>query len=310
MAFLPLAPVTPPEPRARRYNLLTLANGPLEYAQAPGSFGVDDPGEPLRLAGGVTYQANGCGVTREYPMVCGPDDSPGESPGSTDKTFDPEVPFTENDPFVVYATLQCGSAGRTAAQMRERTLRRFYDGEPTGVERGLARLMAAAGGPELLSPDPTNIVDVVGALEQWIYGLQDVDLTGGGTTEGVSYGYQAYIHAPPRVAAYAGDAHLVEDDRDGNGPYKRTPLGSIWVFGGGYNGAAPGEADQTPGVDYIYITGQVTVWRDPDVQMPDLRQTFNRGQNQWLGLAERTYAVGYDCHVASAGFEFGAGVSI
>jgi hypothetical protein len=170
--------------------------------------------------------------------------------------------------------------------MRERTLRRFYDGEPTGVERGLARIMAAAGGPELLSPDPTNIVDVVGTLEQWIYGLQDVDLAGGGTTEGVSYGYQAYIHAPPRVAAYAGDAHLVEDDRDGNGPFKRTPLGSIWVFGGGYNGAPPGEADQTPGVDYIYVTGQVTVWRDPDVQIPDLRQTFSRGQNQWPRRAD------------------------
>jgi len=166
------------------------------------------------------------------------------------------------------------------------------------------------GRPELLSPDPTNIVDVVSTLERWIYGLQDVDVAGGGTTEGVSYGYQAYIHAPSGIAAYAGDAHLVEDDRDGNGPFKRTPLGSIWVFGGGYNGAAPGEADQTPGVDFIYVTGQVTVWRDPDVQTPPERQTFNRSQNQWMGLAERTYVVGFDCHVAAAGFESGAGVSV
>jgi hypothetical protein len=52
------------------------------------------------------------------------------------------------------------------------------------------------------------------------------------------------------------------------------------------------------------------VWRDPDVQMPPERQTFNRGQNQWLGLAERTYVVGFDCHVAAAGFEYGAGVSV
>jgi hypothetical protein len=307
MAFLPLAPVTPPEPRARRYNLLTLANGPIEYVRLPGTLDEFDPGEPLRIAGGLTYQPNGCGVTREYPMVCGPDD---ESPDLTDKTFDFEVPFTENEPFVVYATLQCGSVGRTAAQMQERTLRKYYDGEPTGVERGLARTMAAAGGPELLSPDPTNIIDVIGTLEQWIYGLQDMDLAGGGTTEGVSYGYQAYIHATPRVAAYASDAHMIIDDRDGRGPFKRTQLGSIWVFGGGYNGAAPGEADPVAGVDHIYVTGQVTVWRDPDVQVPPLRQTFNRGQNQWLGLAERAYVVGFDCHVASTAFDYPGGVSV
>lgn len=308
MAFLPLAPVTPPEPRARRYNLLTLANGPLEYARQPGALGAEDPGEPLRLAGGVTYQANGCGVTYEYPMICGPDESPGDIPN--EKTFDLEVPFTENEPFVVYATLQCGSAGRTAEQMRERTLRRFYDGEPTGVERGLARIMAAAGGPELLAPDPTSIVSVISTLEQWIYGLQDMDLAGGGTTEGVSYGYQAYIHATPRVAAFASDAHLIIDDRDGRGPYKRTDLGSVWVFGGGYDGAAPGTVDQTPGIDYLYVTGQVTVWRDADVEVPPMRQTFDRGQNQWFGLAERAYAVGFDCHVAAVGFDYLGGASL
>lgn len=301
MAFLPLAPVTPPEPRARRYNLLTLANGPIEYARLPGTLGEDDPGEPIRLAGGLTYQANGCGTTHEYPMVCGPDD---ESPDLTDKNFDFEVPFTDAEPFVVYATLQCGTAGRTAEQMLERTLRRFADGEPTGVERGMARLLAASGAPLLDVPDTTDIRSVISTLEQWIYGVQDMALVGGGTTEGVSYGYQAYIHATPRVAAYASDAHMIVDDRDARGPFKRTELGSIWVFGGGYNGAGPGDALPDDGIDHIYVTGQVTIWRDHDVQTPPLRQTLDRGTNQWLGLAERAYVLSFDCHAAAVQFDW------
>ncbi|HEX6872901.1 MAG TPA: hypothetical protein VF163_17530, partial [Micromonosporaceae bacterium] len=202
-----------------------------------------------------------------------------------------------------------GSAGRTAEQARERTIRRFHDGEATGVEKGLARVMAAAGAPLLEAPDPTSIVSVIATLEQWIYGVQDVALAAGGTTEGVSYGYQAYIHATPRVNAYASDAHLIVDDRDARGPFKRTELGSIWVFGGGYNGAAPGEAEPAAGVDAIYITGQVTVWRDFDVQTAPMRQVFDRSANQWLGLAERTYVVGFDCHIAAADFVYDESVS-
>ena len=60
------------------------------------------------------------------------------------------------------------------------------------------------------------------------------------------------------------------------------------------------------GTDAIYITGQVTIWRDPEIQMPPLEQTFDRTANQWRGLAERAYAAAYDCGAAAAPFEYGA----
>lgn len=306
MTFIPFAPVPAPVPQAERYRLLTVANGPIEtYTEVRVDRVTGARTEvqvPVRVYGGVTYEPTFCGVTHDYPVVCGPDDSPGESPSEFEKIFDPLGAFPEAEPFVVYSTLQCGSTGHPdmAAWMREKTLLRFAAGEPSGVERNVARLLAASGAPTLTVPDPTSIVSVLGTLEQWLYGVQDM-LTDTGSTEGIQYNFRGYIHATPRVAAYAGDAHLVEQA----GAYKLTPLGSVWVFGGGYSGALPGTVEADPGVDAIYATGQVTIWRDQDILMPDLEQTFDRATNQWRGLAERAYAVSFDCGVAAAPFEYG-----
>jgi hypothetical protein len=164
-----------------------------------------------------------------------------------------------------------------------------------------AILAATPGVPTLTPPDPSDIVSVLATAEQWMYGVQDV-LSDLGPVEGLGYNYRAYVHATPRVAAYAADKHLVEQ----SGIYKLTPLGSVWVFGGGYSGALPGAAAAVDGTDAIYITGQVTIWRDPEIQVPSLRQVFDRGTNQWYALAERAYAVAFDCGVAAVPFEYGA----
>lgn len=294
MAFLPYAPVDPPVPQAERYRLLTVANGPVET-------GPD--GQPIRIYGGVTYEPTFCGSTHDYPVVCGPEESPGESPGTFDKTFDFQGDAVEADPFLVYSSLQCGSAGHSDMEswMRERVLLRFAAGEATGVERNVARLLAASGAPLLTPADPTDITSVVATLEQWLYGVQDVMSTLG-PTEGIAYNYRGYLHAPPRIAAYAAAGHLIEQ----NGIYKQTPLGTVWSFGGGYSGALPGAALAVDGTDAIYVTGQVTIWRDAEIQVPSIRQVFDRGTNQWFALAERAYAVAFDCGVAAAPFEYGA----
>jgi hypothetical protein len=293
-------------PQAERYRLLTVANGPIEDYEDPlGRRDADNNiiRHPVRLFGGVTYESWFCGGSHDYPIVCPPGESPGESPGELEKTFDPQDPSPQWDPFLLYASLQCGSAGHAdmPTWMRERVLQRLATGEATGVERNFARLLAATGLPELVPPDPTDIVSVIGTLEQWLYGVQDV-LSTIGPIEGLSYNYRGYLHATPRVAAYAADAHMIEQQ----GAYKVTPLGTVWVFGGGYSGALPGAAAAVDGTDAIYISGQVTIWRDGEEIVPNIRQIFDRGTNQWFALAERAYAAGFDCGAAAAPFEYGA----
>ena len=101
------------------------------------------------------------------------------------------------------------------------------------------------------------------------------------------------------VAAYAAAEYLVIDD----GPVKRTPYGSIWVFGGGYPGTGDGGAAPPVGGAWIFVTGQTTVWRSPDVFVYPTDQTMDRATNQRRLLAERSYAIGFECLLGRTVFD-------
>jgi len=47
------------------------------------------------------------------------------------------------------------------------------------------------------------------------------------------------------------------------------------------------------------LTGQTTVWRSPDVQVYD---SFANASNEVLLVAERAYAVSFDCFAGRAEF--------
>jgi len=289
MAFMPYVPVEAPVPRGDRYGLVRVANGPVimpEKAQE----------------GGVTFRPVSCGETRDYPIVCQPDESLAESPEDLFKVFDLDDALIQADPFLVYSTIQCGTVGRTAAEMEARLRLRFANGEPTGVERGFYRALMASGAPEVSPVDPTDIVSVLSTLEQYIYGIRDV-ATPSGTVEGVGYNHIAYIHATPGIAAIAGAEHLVVDG-PGPNPIKYTPMGSIWVFGGGYSGALPGGVPELA-TEAIWVTGQVSLWQAATVGIPPQYQTLDRVANQWMALAEREWIAAYECGVAVAAFEHG-----
>jgi hypothetical protein len=248
--------VPSPEPRAVRYGLLAAANGPLDLP-------------PHGAGGGVSYEPVSCGVAHTFPVEC--DTTPPE------KVFDPGDDWVDAAPFLVYASLACGSAGHTPAELEGKVRRRLAAGEQTQAEAALADVIAADPALAVLtSADDGSIVAAVAELEQWLY---------------ERYGYVGYLHAPPRAAAYAMDHGLLLRD----GPVWRTAMGSVWVFGGGY-----------PDDGLIHITGQVTVWRSPDVQVPPAGQVFNRTTNQYALLAEREYAVAYDCLAAQVPLDLGA----
>ena len=289
MSFLPPDIAAAPQARGQRPGLLTAASnmGNLTDHQS---------------GGGVTFFPDTCGISHDWPMECG-DESPSESPANL-LTFDPDDGPIAGAPFAVYAGLECGSAGRTSNRMRSRVLLRLRNSEQVGVERNFSEILVASGAPELAPDNSTSIVNVVATLEQWLYGVQEVATTTVGVSvAGGQYGNVGYLHVTPRTFEYMTSEHLLIK----NGPLWTTQLGTIVVPGGGYSGIAPGGLTVTPGVDELYITGQVAYWRDAAPDVPDVKETFDRTRNQWMAHAKRAYVVTYDCLAAAAPFDYEAG---
>lgn len=288
MALIPGRLVTAPEPLRRRYGLFTAASGP-----------VDLP-SPHGQGGGVRYVPVTCGQAHPYPINCydGLVEVPEEG-----KPRDPDNTLVEARPFMVVASIECGSVGYTSAEDEARVRRRLEAGEQGGAEfafwTGLDRngndldIVSLAGSAEDITvADELDIIEVVAALEDYAYRAQD-------------YGYAAFLHAPVSVTAHAAESNLIVQD----GPLMRTPYGSVWVFGGGYPGSGQGATEPPDGGTFIHVTGQVTVWRAESEHVFPVDQTMDRSTNQRLLVAEREYAIGYDCLNGRAAYDPLGGVS-
>jgi hypothetical protein len=254
MAFMPSTVVDAPASRGLRYGLLTAANGPLT---------LPDHGR----AGGVTYEPVSCGFARMYPVDCTTDPPA--------KVFDPGDEWVAADPFIAYATYVCTPVGHTGADLEARVRQRLTNGEQTIAEAGLAAALEAAA-ETVSAPEPDHFRSVVGALEQWLYGL-----------DGAAYGNRGYLHAPARYATLAAFSGVLVAD----GPVYRTQLGTIWSFGGGY-----------PDDGRIWASGNTTVWRSTDIAIVPAGAALDRATNQYRLIAEREYAVAFDCVAAVAQF--------
>jgi hypothetical protein len=263
MTLIPGLTVPAPEPLRRRYGLFDAASGPLD---------LPTHGE----GGGVRYVPVTCGQAVPYGVACY---DPGEAPA---KDLDGDNAEVSTGVFVALATLNCGAVGYTIPEYQAKVRRRLETAEQAAVEGALWTGLDGAGQPlNILNLnaeaenipvgyDPGLVTDVIGALERYAY-----------TTQG--YGYQAFIHAPVEVAAFAFEAGLVMLD----GNRKVTPMGSIWSFG-----AYPGGS--------IIVTGQTTVWRAPEIQVYN---SFETTTNEVLLVAERAYSVAFDCFAGRAEFD-------
>lgn len=268
MVMLPGTIVPQPQSLGRRYGLLTAAVGPMDMP-AHGA------------GGGVQYEDESCGLAHPYPLNCEPEDRP-------EKTFDDGNPQVEGRPFAVLASMLCGALGFTEEQFRNKIEARLENGEQRAAEYALWHgetegspgvsldIETIGDAPEVGDPyDPTHLASVIAALEQFAYGDQ-------------GYSGTAFVHAPVGVAAWGNHfGELVIKD----GPLYRTPMGSIWVFGGGY-----------PAGDGLRITGQVNVWRSAASFTFPPDQTMDRTTNQRRLLSEREYAIAFDCLVGAADF--------
>lgn len=256
--------VAAPQAARGRYGLFNAAIGPLDMP-AHGA------------AAGVRFVPETCGSSIAYGIACYTAEDP-----APDKPLYGDSEEVVTGAFAVVSTFNCGAVGYTRAQQIEKARRALELTEQATVERALwtgtdfegnalGILSLDAEASEIpTNYDPVLITDVLGALERFAY----VDN---------QYGGQAYIHAPIEVAAFAAEAGLILAD----GNRKVTPLGSIWAFGTYPSGQ-------------VIVTGQTAVWRDPQIAIAD---AFDRTTNERLILAERAYAVSFECFAGSAEFD-------
>lgn len=264
MALIPGFTVPAPQPLRRRYGLFDAASGPLDLP-------------PHGEGGGVTYVPDTCGAAYVYGIDCYNADNPAPA-----KPLDSDAAQVETGVFGVLSTLECSAVGYSLPEYQAKVRRRLESTEQAAVEQtlwtgldfegnDLGTLSLDGEAADVPSGyDPGLITDVVGALERYAY-----------TEQG--YGYQAYIHAPVEVSAFGHEAGLIL--KDGNRLV--TPMGSIWSFG-----AYPAGS--------VIITGQTTVWRAPEIQVYD---AFENATNLRLLVAERAYAVAFDCFAGRAEFD-------
>lgn len=261
-----------------------IANAELVPTPAPGRlryglFSAATLTDDLDARGiGTGFQVAGedCGTARPYDANC--DTHPA-------KTFDEGLGYMAAEPYWVYASLQCGAVGRTAAEIQASVRRRLASGEQHAVEEQLWGGGALVSDPQLTTATgvttvvlPAGVVGAgaaVAALEDAFY---------------ATYGYVGTLHLAMQGYAAVTYAGLVERQ----GGQLVTPIGSVWSFGSGYGITGPLGVAPAAGSVWAFMTPPVLIRRSP-VMVPDVTATMDRTFNQYMALAERVYAHTWLC---------------
>jgi hypothetical protein len=274
VATIPAVPVAKPTASLPlRYGLFQAAIGPLDL--------------PVHgRNGGVHYELGLCGEGFGYEVECIADQN------------SKAAAWTENGltsvtglPFIVFATMQCGSLGYTFEEERAFVLERLKGVEQAVVEE-LFSTSTLGQGPGLVTADGITTVtgagDTVGDVLSELERARYCGFTGNLT----QYGPPGILHVAIPVFNELKVEHLIEFD----GTRWRTPIGTV-VSTGCYANNDPAGAAPADGVFWMYLTGQTTVWRTPDsqVQIAPVEGSLDRATNQFMMLAEREYVVAFEC---------------
>lgn len=250
------------------YGLFKVANGPLDLPEHAS-------------VGGLQFQSPYCKQPTGYAVACVPSSKSAALTGSYDTV--------NGDPFVVLAGMECGALsddGRGPdAYSRDLVIEALLAGEQRLVESvfsqgtvGQAKDLPS-GGTQLTAA--ADVVEGLSRLEAAFAAL---------------YGLPATLHVPIVAMGTVMNAHLV--DRDAAGIW-RTALGNAVVFGNYAGLDQAGAAPVSPATN-IYITGQVTIWRN-DIWVSPWAESIDKSTNQVHRFAERTYIVTYECASVAIG---------
>jgi hypothetical protein len=248
-----------------RPGLFQVATGPLDLPTH------------ARLSG-LMYEIGYCQLPLGYTVAC--------QSGRASKTLTNSSTLITGGSFIVYSAIKCSAVGLSQQLLDSYLMEQLTAGEQAVVENIFST--SANDSLGLQNPNTVNLgtaPDVISAtaqLEAWLY---------------ARYGLPGVLHVPARAAAYFTNAYIVEKDNRG---IWRTDMGTGVSFGN-YAGTGPTGQAVVAGSQWIYITGQVAVWRTPDGELfsPPMGEVLNRQTNVITSLLEREYVVTYDCYAAA-----------
>lgn len=258
--------VPAPNPVVPRPGLFQVATGPLEL--------------PVHgRIGGLWYEIGYCGLPLGYTVAC--------QSGRASKTLTNTSSLITGAPFIVYSAIKCSPVGNSQERVNDYLIDQLRAGEQAVVENLFSiganeinlGLQNAATVNLGTAPD---VISATAQLEAWLY---------------ARYGLPGVIHAPARSAAYFTNAVIVKQDQRG---IWRTDMGTAVSFGN-YAGTGPTGQAVVAGTTWLYITGQVAIWRTPDSELfvTPYGEVLNRTGNVGTWVMEREYVVTYDCFAAA-----------
>jgi hypothetical protein len=260
------------------------ASMPLRYGLLQAALGPFDLPVHARN-GGLRYVTSLCAEGFGYEIECIGDQNSKASEFSLGTTT------VTGTPFIIAATVTCGTVGYSYDEQRAFVMERLRGVEQSVLEE-IFSTSTLGQGPGLVTAD--GITTVTGAGDSVANVLSELERARycGFTGNTAQYGPPGILHVAIPVLNALKEAHLVEWD----GTRWRTPMGTV-VSAGCYANNDPAGAAPADGVFWMYLTGQTTIWRTPDdeVQVAPVEGSLDRTTNQFLMLAEREYVVTYEC---------------
>lgn len=217
--------------------------------------------------------------------------------------------------FTIYAEFDCSPVGLTNAETVARTS--LEKVEQWQVERAFWSGIAGKSGgvgtttvfPHLAAntafSDSASIVLQPAASVVATGSGDDLAITLGQLEASLDdcYHGEGLIHMTRESASSFFAWKLLEED-DNTPGVLRTRSGHRVVLGSGYTGSGPDGAAAPPGTAWIYGTGAVFGYRSA-VDIPTTPQSFDRVENTYHLIAQRTYVLGFECCLFAARVNLG-----
>lgn len=257
--------VQPPQPEPSRFGLFSVATM------------LGD--EPSRWKVGVEYEPLPCDVAELASYHCDDDEEVGYPLSIRDGEG-----LVQVEPFVVYGTYGCNTQSRPIDEAEQRARWHLQMGEERAVERAIA-----AGGfgnaPTFQGAD--DLTPAAGAVSA-ARGFALLE-----SLLGSEYGGVGVIHAPRLLVPAIAGGRLAERQ----GQRLETLVGTYVVAGGGYDIANVGPAGHPPdeGEAWLYATSRPTIRRGEVYVTPDREHFIVRPSNDVEIVAQRAYAVAWEC---------------